>query len=50
MDDRDEIQALLSRVALRDAVALESLYRKVAARLLAVASRVVQDRALAAAS
>lgn len=47
MDDRDEIQALLSRVALRDAVALESLYRKVAARLLAVASRVVQDRALA---
>ena len=47
MDDRDEIQTLLSRVALRDAVALESLYRKVAARLLAVASRVVQDRALA---
>ena len=47
MDDRDEIQTLLSRVALRDAVALESLYRKATARLLAVASRVVQDRALA---
>lgn len=47
MDERDQIQHLLSRIALRDAVALEALYRLVAGRLIAVAWRVVQDRALA---
>lgn len=47
MDARDEVQGLLARIALRDAAALESLYRLVASRLLAVAFRVVQDRGLA---
>ena len=47
MDDRDEINQLLSRIALRDAKAFEALYRKVAGRLLAVAMRVVQDRGAA---
>lgn len=47
MDDREEIGKLLSRIALRDAKAFEALYRKVASRLLAVAMRVVQDRAAA---
>lgn len=47
MDDRDETSQLLARVALRDAQALESLYRLVAGRLIAVASRVTQDRAMA---
>ena len=39
MDDRDEINQLLSRIALRDAKAFETLYRKVASRLMAVAMR-----------
>lgn len=47
MDDRDETSQLLARVALRDAQALESLYRLVAGRLMAVAWRVTQDRAMA---
>ena len=47
MDDRDEINQLLSRIALRDAKAFETLYRKVASRLMAVAMRVVQDRGAA---
>ncbi len=47
MDDREEINQLLARVALRDAKAFEALYRKVAGRLLAVAMRVVQDRGAA---
>jgi RNA polymerase sigma-70 factor, ECF subfamily len=47
MDERDDIAHLLARIALRDTVALESLYRQVAGRLVAVAWRVVQDRALA---
>ena len=47
MDDREEIARLLSRIALRDAAALKALYRLVASRLMAVAWRVMQDRALA---
>ena len=47
MDDREEIARLLSRIALRDADALKALYRLVASRLMAVAWRVMQDRALA---
>ena len=46
-DDREETERLLSRIALRDAAALKALYRLVASRLMAVAWRVVQDRALA---
>ena len=45
--DREEINQLLARIALRDAKAFEALYRKVASRLLAVAMRVVDDRATA---
>lgn len=47
MDARDEVSQLLSRIALRDAKAFEVLYRLVASRLMAVALRVVQDRAVA---
>jgi len=47
MDDRDDVERLLSRIALRDAGALKALYHQVAGRLLAVAFKVVQDRALA---
>jgi len=47
MDDRDEVASLLARVALRDARAFEALYRLVASRLMAVALRVTQDRAMA---
>lgn len=47
MDDRDEVRRLLARVVLRDAQAFETLYRRVAGRLMAVALRVVQDRAAA---
>lgn len=47
MDDRDQVQTLLSRIALRDAAALQTLYGLVASRLLAVAWRVVQDRGMA---
>ena len=47
MDDREEIERLLSRIALRDAAALKALNRLVASCLMAVAWRVVQDRALA---
>lgn len=47
MDDRDEISELLARVVLRDAQAFETLYRRVAGRLMAVALRVMQDRAAA---
>ncbi|CAN5272490.1 sigma-70 family RNA polymerase sigma factor [soil metagenome] len=46
-DDRDQIEQLLSRISLRDAAALESLYRLVAGRLKAVAYRVMQDHAKA---
>lgn len=47
MEERDEVSLLLSRIALRDASALESLYRLVASRLMGVAWRVLQDRSLA---
>jgi RNA polymerase sigma-70 factor (ECF subfamily) len=47
VDDRDEIAQLLARIALRDAAALRALYERISARLLAVAWRVLQDRALA---
>ncbi|MFO6419581.1 sigma-70 family RNA polymerase sigma factor [Hylemonella sp. W303a] len=47
MDDRDEVSRLLARVALRDAPSFEALYRLAAPRLLAVALRVTQDRAMA---
>jgi RNA polymerase sigma-70 factor (ECF subfamily) len=47
MDDRDEVGPLLARIALRDAGAFEALYRLVSSRLLAVALRVTQDRAMA---
>ena len=47
MDDREQIENLLARVALRDAAALKALYHRVAGRLLAVASRVLDDRAQA---
>ena len=47
MDDRDEVRELLARVVLRDAQAFETLYRRVAGRLMAVALRVMQDRAAA---
>ncbi|MCZ8294968.1 MAG: sigma-70 family RNA polymerase sigma factor [Hylemonella sp.] len=47
MDDRDEVASLLARVALRDARAFEALYRLVVSRLMAVALRVTQDRAMA---
>jgi RNA polymerase sigma-70 factor (ECF subfamily) len=47
MDDRDEVRDLLARVGLRDAQAFEALYRRVAGRLMAVALRVMQDRAAA---
>lgn len=47
MDDRDEVASLLARVALRDARAFEALYRLVASRLMAVALRVTQERAMA---
>jgi RNA polymerase sigma-70 factor (ECF subfamily) len=46
MDDLDQVQKLLSRIALRDAAALQGLYALVAHRLMAVAWRVLQDRAL----
>ncbi len=47
MDDRDEVASLLARVTLRDARAFEALYRLVANRLMAVALRVTQERAMA---
>ena len=47
MDDRDEVSELLARIGLRDAQAFEALYRRVAGRLMAVALRVMQDRAAA---
>lgn len=47
MDDRDEIAHLLARIALRDAAALRALYERTSHRLLAVAWRVLQDRAMA---
>jgi RNA polymerase sigma-70 factor (ECF subfamily) len=47
MDERDEVAGLLARVALRDAQAFETLYRLIASRLMAVALRVTQDRAMA---
>jgi RNA polymerase sigma-70 factor (ECF subfamily) len=47
MDDRDEVSELLARIGLRDAHAFETLYRRVAGRLMAVALRVMQDRAAA---
>lgn len=47
MDDREQVSQLVSRIALRDTSAFEALYRLVASRLMAVALRVVQDRAMA---
>ncbi len=47
MDERLEIERLLSRIGLRDAVAFKSLYDIAAKRLLAVAWRVLQDTAAA---
>ncbi len=47
MDERLEIERLLSRISLRDAVAFKALYAIAAKRLLAVAYRVLQDRAMA---
>jgi RNA polymerase sigma-70 factor, ECF subfamily len=47
MDERDEVGELLARIGLRDAQAFETLYRRVAGRLMAVALRVMQDRAAA---
>jgi RNA polymerase sigma-70 factor, ECF subfamily len=46
MDERPEVERLLSRIGLRDAVAFKSLYALVSPRLMAVAYRVLQDRAL----
>ena len=43
----EAVAQLLSRVVLRDTSAFQRLYQLVASRLLAVAVRVVQDRALA---
>lgn len=47
MDKHDDVGELLARVAMRDARAFEALYHRVASRLLAVALRVTQDRAMA---
>lgn len=47
MEDGDEVSELLARIVLRDAQAFEALYRRVAGRLMAVALRVMQDRAAA---
>ena len=47
MDDRDEVSELLARIVLRDAQAFEMLYRRVAGHLMAVALRVMHDRAAA---
>src|SRR5881397_2915339 len=47
MDNGDEVSELLARIGLRDAQAFETLYRRVAGRLMAVALRVMQDRAAA---
>jgi RNA polymerase sigma-70 factor, ECF subfamily len=47
MDIVDQTAALLARVALRDHGALRALYQLVGSRLLAVAMRITQDRALA---
>lgn len=47
MDDRDEVGRLLARIVLRDTQAFEALYRRVAGRMMAVALRVTQDRAMA---
>lgn len=47
MDERLEVERLLSRISLRDAASFKSLYALVAPRLMAVAYRVLQDRALA---
>lgn len=47
MDERQEVERLLSRIGLRDAVAFKSLYALVSPRLMAVAYRVLQNRALA---
>lgn len=47
MDERPEVERLLSRISLRDVVAFKSLYALVSPRLMAVAYRVLQNRALA---
>lgn len=47
MDERLEIERLLSRIGLRDAVAFKSLYEIAAKRLLAVAYRVLQNQSQA---
>jgi len=47
MDQPEEIARLLERIAQRDEAALKVLYQQVAARLLGVAWRVLQDRSLA---
>jgi RNA polymerase sigma-70 factor (ECF subfamily) len=46
-DKVEQVERLLSRVGLRDAAAFKSLYALVSPRLMAVAYRVLQDRALA---
>jgi RNA polymerase sigma-70 factor (ECF subfamily) len=43
----EQVERLLSRISLRDAAAFKSLYALVSPRLMAVAYRVLQDRALA---
>jgi RNA polymerase sigma-70 factor (ECF subfamily) len=47
MNERLEVERLLSRISLRDAASFKSLYAIVAPRLMAVAYRVLQNRALA---
>lgn len=47
MDISDQTAALLARIALRDQAALRALHDLVCSRLLAIAMRVTQDRALA---
>jgi len=46
-DKLEQVERLLSRISLRDAAAFKSLYALVSPRLMAVAYRVLQDRALA---
>lgn len=47
MSDTQEVESLLARIALRDATAFKALYDVTARQLLAVAMRVLQNRAVA---
>ena len=47
MSDVPEVEALLARIALKDATAFKVLYDVTARQLLAVAMRVLQNRAVA---